>query len=318
MTDVGPFEVDIRPSKGPGDREIAELAGGQRGVVAHWQLIRLGFTPEAIKRRVRAGRLIPVGFGVYAVGHAALTWHGRCMASVLSYGPLAVLSHRTAVVLRELRRSSSPIIEVTVPARGRKSRDGIRLHRVRALDPEDVDVLDGFPITSLARTLLDFAEVARQWELERAIEEAERRRLLDLRELDAAMRRGQGRRGLKPLRAVLADFTAPPPTRSEFERDFLDLARGIELGTPSMNVSIEGFEVDCFWPDMRLVVELDSRTFHERRAAFEADRIRDTALQLAGYRVIRITHRRFYRQRAEVARDLIKARDSATPAALPA
>ena len=117
------------------------------------------------------------------------------MASVLSYGPRAVLSHRPAVALHELRPSSSPRIEVTVPERGRRARDGIRLHRVRQLHPDDVTLVHGIPVTSLARTLLDFAEVARAWELERAIEEAERRGLFDLGEVEEAMQRGRGRRG---------------------------------------------------------------------------------------------------------------------------
>ena len=75
--------------------------------MAHWQLIALGFGRAAIQHRLRSGKLHRVAFGVYAVGHAALTWHGRCMASVLSYGPRAVLSHRPAVALHELRPSSS-------------------------------------------------------------------------------------------------------------------------------------------------------------------------------------------------------------------
>ena len=46
------------------------------------------------------------------------------------------------------------------------------------------------------------------------------------------------------------------------------------------------------WPDDRLVVELDGHDSHSTRAAFERDRKRDTTLQLAGYRVLRITDRR--------------------------
>src|SRR5215212_4085635 len=101
MKDLGPFKVDMRPSEGPGDREIAELARRQRGVVAHWQLLRLGLSREAIQRRVRAGRLHRVEYAVYAVGHRALTWHGRCLSSVLSYGPYA----SSATARRSRRRS---------------------------------------------------------------------------------------------------------------------------------------------------------------------------------------------------------------------
>jgi hypothetical protein len=300
VNDVGRIVHDRHGSSGPRDREIAELAARQHGVVAHWQLTALGLGRGAMEHRLATGRLHRVEFSVYAVGHAALTWHGRCLAAVLSSGPDAVLSHRPAVAPWELRPSSSPIAEVTVPARGCRARQGIRLHRVRPLDARDRTVHAGIPITSLARTLLDFAEVARRWELERAIEEAERRGLFDLDEVEAVMERGHGRRGLGPLRALLAEFAEPPLARNDFERDFLDLCRKAGLPLPALNVAVAGFEVDCVWPQERLVVELDSRTHHERRSAFESDRIRDAALQAAGYRVIRITHRRFTREPAAI------------------
>src|SRR4051794_12349215 len=127
MADVGAFGSDIQTSKRPADRRIASLAARQHGVVAHWQLLRLGLGRGAIKHRAGVGTFHRVQFGVYAVGHAALTWHGRCMAAVLSYGPDALLSHRSAAALWEIRRSSSGIIEVTVPGRRRHARGGIRL-----------------------------------------------------------------------------------------------------------------------------------------------------------------------------------------------
>jgi very-short-patch-repair endonuclease len=115
-----------------------------------------------------------------------------------------------------------------------------------------------------------------------------------------------GRRGVRSVSQVLADFTAPPPTRSDFERDFLYLCRDAGLPPPAVNAELAGYEVDCVWREERLSVELDSRTFHERRSAFEADRLRDAAVQLAGYRAIRVTHRRFYEEPGEVARTLRK------------
>lgn len=281
-------------------------------MVTHWQLVQLGLGREAIKYRLRSGRLHRVQFGVYSVGHAVLTWHGRCISAVLSYGPRAVLSHRAAIALHELRPSSSPVIDVTVPERGREARGGIRLHRVRSMHPDDVTVHEGIPVTSISRTLLDFAEVAAAWELERAIEEAERRGLFDLNAVNQLCDRSPGRRGVPRLRGLLVEQFEAPATRSDLERDFLDVCRQAGLPRPAINVDVAGFEVDCVWPDRRLVVELDSRTFHERRSAFEADRIRDAALQVAGYRVIRVTHRRLATEPAMVVETL--ARLSYTPA----
>ena len=48
--------------------------------------------------------------------------------------------------------------------------------------------------------------------------------------------------------------------------------------------------VDFLWPNQNLVVETDGQAFHDNPLAFERDRMRDRALHLAGYRVVRFTH----------------------------
>ena len=63
-----------------------------------------------------------------------------------------------------------------------------------------------------------------------------------------------------------------------------------------------GYECDAVWSRQRLVVELDGYAFHRGRRSFEGDRARDAELQLAGYRVVRVTARRLAREPAAVAR----------------
>jgi very-short-patch-repair endonuclease len=163
---------------------------------------------------------------------------------------------------------------------------------VRSLIDTDRTVIDGIPVTSLARTLLDYAEVARPQELRHALEAAERRELFDLRAIRELLARCKGRRGGKALKAAIAELTGPAPwTRSELERRFLELIRQHELPEPHANVLVEGHLVDFHWPRQRLVVEVDGFEFHRSRRAFENDRARDAALQLAGQRVVRVTHR---------------------------
>lgn len=167
------------------------------------------------------------------------------------------------------------------------------MHQVRRLHPADRILRDGIPVTSVARTLLDLAEVVPFRQLERAFEEAERLRVLDLPAIDQLCARSRGRRGLRPLGCLIAAAQpSVPATRSELERRFLCLCREAGLPTPSVNVLVAGLEVDAVWQSQRLVVELDGHAFHRSRAAFERDRIRDAALQLAGYRVLRLTYRR--------------------------
>jgi hypothetical protein len=156
----------------------------------------------------------------------------------------------------------------------------------------DVAVRDGIPVTSVARTLLDLSEVVDLRRLERAFEEAERLRLLDLRAIELTCERNPGRRGLRALRVLLGVLRPAPHTRSELERRFLRFCRDTGLPPPAANVIVAGLEVDALWSERKLVVELDGYAVHHTRGAFERDRTRDATLQLAGYRVLRVTARR--------------------------
>jgi very-short-patch-repair endonuclease len=93
-------------------------------------------------------------------------------------------------------------------------------------------------------------------------------------------------------------------TRSELEERFQALLLDAAVSTPATNVLIEGLEVDCAWPDHRLIVELDSRAWHDTREAFETDRGPDRRLGAAGWRVVRITWRQLHETPREVERDL--------------
>jgi predicted transcriptional regulator of viral defense system len=156
---------------------VWSLARRQHGVVARRQLLNLGLHPEAIKHRLRKGRLHRVRRGVYAVGRPNLTQRGHWMAAVLASGPNAFLSHRSAAALWGIRRARATLagnqfIDVTVDARRRPRCDGVRLHRVRGIGDRDRTRRDGIPVTSPIKTLIDLALVLSPGELETAINEA--------------------------------------------------------------------------------------------------------------------------------------------------
>jgi very-short-patch-repair endonuclease len=261
-------------------------------VVAHWQLLKLGYSRHDIHGLSSRGHAHRIHRGVYAVGHGRLSVRGRWIAAVLAYGPDAVLSHRAAIALWDLRPVPSGPIDVTVP-RSRRGRKGIRVHNVRQLHPDDRTVLDGIPVTALNRALLDYAEVAPFQQLRHALDAAERRDVLDGRKLERLYERSRGRHGLRPLKAAVAELRGPAPwTQSELERAFLSLIREAGLPQPSANVLVEGFLVDFWWPESRLVVELDGYAYHKDRRKFESDRVQDTRLQLAGCMTIRVTQAR--------------------------
>jgi hypothetical protein len=275
------------------DRAVADLARRQHGVVAHRQLIGLGVGRNVIRRWLESWRLHPVHRGVYAVGHSRLTIRGRWMAAVLACGDGALLSHLQAAVLWALMPAGSGLIHVTVGRRGAHARPGLVIH-AGVVCPADRRVRDGIPLTSVARTLFDIAETEPH-RLPRAWDTAERLQLLDIRAVEAVCARGCGRRALKHIKPLLADRTrVVGDTRLELEARFFDFCRENGLPLPSCNVLVEGFLVDAYWPEQRLIVELDSWEFHRGRRAFERDRERSAALQAAGYRVIPITWRRLH------------------------
>jgi hypothetical protein len=287
------------------ERALAELATRQHGVVGLEQLRGLGFSPDAVKVRCAEGRLRALHREVFAVGHSQISRRGEWWAAVLAYGPGTVLSHRSAAALWGIRRERSGPIDVNAP-RGRQGlerRSGIWVHRCR-LPEEEATTHGGLPVATVARTLFDLAESTPFRELFGCAEEADRLKILRLGELERACELGHGRRALRPTRRLLAELGAPKEGRSPLENRFQEFCERQHLPAPARNVEVLGHEVDALWPDAKLVAELDSWEHHGHRSAFERDRARDPELLLAGYRTIRVTHRRLDREAPRLARQI--------------
>ena len=288
-------------------QEIAALAGRQGGVVARRQLVELGLSAAAIDHRVRAGRLHAVHRAVYAVGHRVVGVVGRRWAAVLACGVGAVLAGVSAAAAYEIRRSSSATIHVLVGRGGRERRDGIRLHWCRSLPADEVTTLDGLPITTPARTLLDLAAGGlRGRALEAAVDTAERKRLLDFADLHELLARYPGRSGTPALKAVLERYRGGD-TRSELELLVAELCDAHGLPRPLENCVIEGKVRDFYWPHARLVVEADSYSWHRSPSALDDDRERDVELTLAGYRSLRFTWHQATRRRRYVVNAILRS-----------
>jgi very-short-patch-repair endonuclease len=292
------------------DRLIAALAERQHGVVAIWQLIELGLGPDAIQYRVSIGRLHRVHQGVYAVGHRHLTREGHRMAAVLAYGPDAVLSHWSAAAHWGIG-GARVRYDVTTPHK-KRSRKTIRAHTAR-LRHDDQTVHNGIPITTVARTILDLAAQSTTDQITYLIEEADRKHLLDIPALDRAIARRPRAAGVARLKAVLITYRGPADTRSQLERKFRRLIAKAGLPEPQFNVVIAGITVDVFWPEWKLVVELDGEPYHNNPRAFENDRIRDARLQKHDLRVLRVTGDRIDNAPDEVLADVIALRRPAKP-----
>jgi hypothetical protein len=288
------------------ERRLARVAARQFGVVARWQLEAMGFGEEAIRVQLAAARLTPLHREVFCVGHRRTDRGARWWAAVLAYGPGATLSHRTAAAAWGIASQGRRPVDVTAP-RGRQGverRGGIWVHRCK-LDRADRLMHDHFPVTTVARTLFDLAESEGYELLRDAAREADRLKLPWTRSLAAVCERGRGRRALRPIRRLLADLPPPDEGRSPLELRLPPFCRAHGIPPPEQNVTVLDREVDGLWPSAKLIAELDSWEFHGHRAAFEDDRARDPKLLLAGYRVIRITHRRLDREAEPLAAEIL-------------
>jgi very-short-patch-repair endonuclease len=223
------------------------------------------------------------------------------MAAVLACGRGAVLSHLAAAALWGIRGGTR--IEVTA-LRGRKPRPGIRMHWAD-LPADETTTHQGIPTTSVPRTLLDLSAVVRRDEWRSALRQAEQLRLTDRLWLGDLVERYPRKPGVPIVRAVVQEAEhGMAVVKSDLEELFQAFLLNAGLPGPSTNVLVEGLEVDCLWPTERLIVELDSRAFHNAADAFEADRARDRRLEAACWRVVRITWRQLHQTPEDVEADL--------------
>jgi len=307
------------------DRQLAALAAGQFGVFSRDQAVCLGFHRGHIAHRIDTRRWLRLHRTVYALGHAELRHEGRWLAAVLACGPDAVLSHRSAAAAWGLQAPGAARIDVSTTRRtGRAAPSGVRLHRLRSLDPDDRTRLGPIPITTIGRTLLDLAPTSSPRALEELINQADLLRRYDGRAVRALLDAHPHRAGSPKLRTLvdrLEDDGGAARTRSELEVRFLQLCDDHGLPRPQINATVAGREVDFFWPACGVVIETDGWAHHRMPGRREADAAKRLALEAAGLRVVPITWAQVADDSARTATALraVLARASALrPAAAPA
>ena len=271
------------------DEALAALAGAQRTIVSHKQLLALGYGRRTIAHWVSRGRLQRVFHGVYSVVSGTLPPLAREQAALLAVGEHAFLSHETGAGVWGLARWLPRAVEVTVVGRYRGSSDGIHVHRVKTIDRREVTRHQDLWVSSPARAVLEIAATASAEELTHAIDEGLAHRRFTARELDDVLARHRPCRGAARLAAILGDPTAVAVSRSRREKALLRLIRDAGLPMPETNVPFGRFELDFFWRSEGLVVEVDGETFHRGPGAVGRDREKDLAVKAAGLHILRFT-----------------------------
>ena len=291
------------------DLITAWVAERQWGLITAAQLHRAGVGRGSIEWRLAHGLLHRVFRGVYLVGHRVPVAGAVEFAAVLAVGDGSLVSHRSAAAILGLAGRPAVEVEVTVIQRDCRSRDGLRVHQVQQLSATDRADKAGIPITTPARTVIDFASTAVAAEAERAIAEAFALKLVTEMEISAAAERDPRRAGVAQVRAILGQAGGPKRTRSGGERAMLRLVRAARLPMPRTNYTVAGFSADFCWPEQRLIVEVDGYDFHSNRTAFERDHRRDIVHKSAGYEVLRFTARQLAEEPLYVAAVIASALD---------
>jgi very-short-patch-repair endonuclease len=206
------------------------------------------------------------------------------MAAALACGNGAVLSHHSAAALWELLRPIDGPIHVSIPTTtGRKSKRGIHLHRCPSLAGRlTTTYRHNIPVTTIQRTIDDLDGTVAPYLFCRAKRQAE-------------------------LKGIHLEGVERKRQRSDLEEDFLALFLHHHLPIPETNVKLGRWEVDFLWRSQRLVVEVDSFTYHRGSVAFEDDYARDLNLRQRGYTVLRFADTQIEEEPARVVADVARA-----------
>lgn len=304
---------------------VAALGAGNDGIVCTADLVEAGLSIRGLENLRRRGVLQPVGRGVDKLRDHPWTWRARARATLALAGPGSLLARRAAARLHGFYRYRDCDEVEAVVRRGRDHRAAVgRIIESRWLPPEHATVVDGLPVTTVARTFFDLCGNPDGGR--RVADLGHRRRMIAVYN-DAVGRRGlsftqeaavltvlarRGRNGTQLVRGILEELGPRyQPTMSDTETLFLEVVRAAGLAEPEKQVPISdraGWigNVDFLWREARHVVEVDS-SWHDGPVDQLEDELRDERLRAAGYTVARYRYGRLVLDTTAVQRELAAA-----------
>jgi very-short-patch-repair endonuclease len=279
------------------DRSVARLAARQHGLFTRAQARALGARDDEIDRRIGAGRWELALPAVLRVAGVPVGETQRHAAAALWCAPDGLLSHHTAAsryALDAIGRDAR--LHVLVPsARALSRQPGLLVHRTAVLAPVDRYVVDGIPVTSPARTIIDLAASLHAEALEAAFESARRAGLLTATQLARRFESlgGKGRAGSGKVRALL-EHAAGVPTGSRLEVRVARALRRSGLPAPVRQHTVATADggrhrLDFAWPDRRVGLECDGFAWHGDHLRWKRDRRRTASIEALGWRLVFVT-----------------------------
>jgi very-short-patch-repair endonuclease len=282
---------------GDADRQLFALAARQDCVFTTADALASGLKQSQCEYRVASGQWLVVFGGVYQPPGVELSWRGRLRAACMAGDP-GVASHRSALALWDLPGQRRHVAELLTPHGDRVRRVDVVAHQSRDLPADDLTAIDDIKVTTPARTLVDVAAVLHPTVLETTVDEALRRSLVDFATLWCRLEglAKPGRRGIRPLRRVLAK-RHPSADLAESEREAMLLRAlrdaGLPAPVPQFEIHDDGgtvvARVDAAYPWARLAIEYDSYLHHGGRAKHVSDLARRNALTALGWRIVHVT-----------------------------
>jgi predicted transcriptional regulator of viral defense system len=280
------------------DRLISRFAETHHGIVATEHTRLCGLDEYEREHRMATGQLIELYENVYRVAGVPLSWKGKLLAACWAGGFRAVASHRSAAALYGLAGGRQNPAEITCPRWLRARHSGLIVHETKALDACDIRVVDGIPVTTPERTLLDLAAVCGLVTVRMAYDKARRVDLVTRRSVERMLDRlaRRGRRGVRRLRDVLASrdphLAAP---ESEMETLMLEVIEqhGLPAPIPQYEIRANGrfiARVDAAYPEHRIAIEYQSTQEHAGYDPLVRDSARRNRLYTIGWRVVDVTH----------------------------
>ncbi len=280
--------------------QVAELAQRQHGSITRQQFLASGGSDRRLRQMLLDGVLERAASGVYVVAGSPDTWHRRLAVGLHRAGPLAVVSHRAAAGLHRLGRFRTGHLDVAGPWAAGRTGTSVQLHRSTDLSARDRTVVDGLPVTTATRTLIDMGRYVPAARLGSMIDDAVRR---DLTSYEALASRHselarQGRRGVRTVASALADrpIGAPVPG-SPFETLVRRLFVRAGLPEPLLQHPVPcngiAYQLDLAWERELVAVECDGFRFHRMPDQLEWDDRRRTELGLRGWLVHHVTWRQY-------------------------
>jgi len=277
---------------------IAERARSQLGLIGWRDLREIDVRADAFRRLPGWKARCP---HVFASSMAPRTWRQDVVAALLDAPPGAVATGRTGARLWGVPGyERARAIEVLVKrGRHRRALCDATLHETFWLPPHHRDCRDGIPVIAARRVPFELAATLRPSALRWVIDFLVNERGLthDVLALTVAELCRSGRPGSAEMRRqvdeIVPGYVPPNGFLAAKYRD-LCIAHGLPIGAIEINTGDDERwigRVDVIYRDARLIVELDSRRWHNTRDGFESDRVRTNDLVLAGWRVIRITWR---------------------------